>query len=130
MQAPATAPWGLSISDADFEKLKADFEPESWDDKWRVSATDPSQSDNISSTLLEPDGQGFLRIACGTDSSGVKIEAITWEQDKNGIRISEDQAKAEVMCMTRRRLGCVFDAFLEDDHSTLFIYLAAQIGAS
>lgn len=48
MQEPATAPWGLSISDADFEKLKAGFEPQDQDDKLRVSVTDQSQSGNIS----------------------------------------------------------------------------------
>lgn len=30
---PATTPWGLSISDSDFEKLKAGFEPQDHDDK-------------------------------------------------------------------------------------------------
>lgn len=43
MLEPATAPWGLSISGADLEKLKAGLEPQDQDDKWRVSATDPSQ---------------------------------------------------------------------------------------
>jgi hypothetical protein len=43
MLKPATAPWGLSISGADLEQLKAGLEPQDQDDKWRVSATDPSQ---------------------------------------------------------------------------------------
>ncbi|KAK8065418.1 hypothetical protein PG997_012165 [Apiospora hydei] len=38
---PCSSPWDLSISGADIEKLKF------WDDKWRVSATDPSQSGNV-----------------------------------------------------------------------------------
>ncbi|KAK7967673.1 uncharacterized protein PG986_001950 [Apiospora aurea] len=42
----ATAPWDLGVSDADVEKPKAGFEPVSWDGKWRVSVTDPSQSGN------------------------------------------------------------------------------------
>jgi len=33
MQEPATAPWGLRISDADLAKLKAGFIPQDQDDK-------------------------------------------------------------------------------------------------
>ena len=47
---PATALWGLSISDADFEKLKAGFQPVDMDDKWVTSVTDLERG-SISITL-------------------------------------------------------------------------------
>jgi hypothetical protein len=39
MQEPATAPWSVSISHADFMKLKAGFEPQNQVDKWHYSIT-------------------------------------------------------------------------------------------
>lgn len=135
MQEPATAPWGLSISDADFEKLKAGFEPQDQDDKWRVSVTDQSQSGNISIHLARSGTGKELYVLVvelrdgGSSSSGVKIEAITWEQNKGGIRISEEQAKKEVVIITRRLLECDFDALPEYDVSDLWNHPAAQIVA-
>jgi hypothetical protein len=59
----------------------------------------------------------------GSNSSGVKIEAITWEQNKGGIRISEERAKKEVVIITRSLLDCDFDALLEYDGANLWIIL-------
>jgi hypothetical protein len=36
MENPATASWGLSISDADFAKLKRGFMPWDMDDRWVI----------------------------------------------------------------------------------------------
>ncbi|OTA63980.1 hypothetical protein K449DRAFT_380915 [Hypoxylon sp. EC38] len=142
MQEPATAPWGLSISDADFEKLKAGFEPQDQDDKWRVSVTDQSESGNISIHLARSgtDKELYVLFVKPSDSgdsggssssnSGVKIEAITWEQNKGGIRISEEQAKKEVVIITRGLLECDFDALPEYDASDLWNHPAAQIGSN
>lgn len=136
MQEPATAPWSLIISDADFEKLKAGFEPQDQDDKWRVSVTDQSRSGNISIHLVRGGTDKELYVLVvkpsdgGSSSSGVKIEAITWEQNKGGIRISEEQAKKEVVIITRRLLGCDFDSLPEYDVSNLWNHPAAQIGAN
>ena len=136
MQEPATAPWGLSISDADLEKLKAGFEPQDQDDKWRVSATDQSQSGTISIHLARSGTGKELYVLVvkpsdgGSSGSGVKIEAITWEQNKGGIRISEEQAKKEVVIITRRLLECEFDALPEYDVSDLWNHSAAQLGAN
>ena len=52
MQEPATAQWGLSISDADFKKLSAGLEPQDQDDKWRILASDPSQNGIMSNVQL------------------------------------------------------------------------------
>ncbi|OTA84777.1 hypothetical protein M434DRAFT_16289 [Hypoxylon sp. CO27-5] len=135
MQEPATAQWGLNINEADFRKLKAGFEPQDQDDKWRVSVTDQSESGNISIHLARS-GTGkelyvlFVKPSDGGGSSNddVKIEAITWEQNKGGIRISEEQAKKEVVIITRGLLECDFDALPEYDVSDLWNHPAAQIG--
>ncbi|KAI1139291.1 hypothetical protein F5Y05DRAFT_381409 [Hypoxylon sp. FL0543] len=50
MQEPATAPWGLSISDTDSEKLKVGFEPQDQGDKWCVLAM--NQSENVASPSI------------------------------------------------------------------------------
>lgn len=131
MQEPATALWGLSISDTDFKKLKAGFEPQDQDDKWRVSATDQSQSGTISIHLARSGtGKELYVLVVKPSGGGVKIEAITWEQNKGGIRISEEQAKKEVVIITRRVLECGFDSLPEYDVSDLWNHPAAQLGAN
>jgi hypothetical protein len=93
MEDPATALWDLSISDADFEKLKAGFESEDMDDRWIISVTDLDQSGNISIHISRSwTKKELYRLAVkpSDGTSGVKIEAITWEQNKGGIHISEE----------------------------------------
>ena len=55
---------------------------------------------------------------------GVVIEAITWEQNKGGIRLSEEQAKKEVLLITRSMLQCDYDALPD-----MFNHPGARIGA-
>ncbi|KAI0007239.1 hypothetical protein F4779DRAFT_629269 [Xylariaceae sp. FL0662B] len=136
MEEPATAPWGLSISDADYEKLKAGFEPHDQDDKWHVWFTEQSQSGTISIHLARTGTGKELYVLVvkpgdggGSSSSGVKVEAITWEQNKGGIHISEEQAKKEVVIITRRLLECDFEALPDYDVSDLWNHPAAQIDA-
>ncbi|KAI9793812.1 MAG: hypothetical protein M1835_006970 [Candelina submexicana] len=136
MQEPATAPWGLSISDSDLKKLKAGFKPQDQDDKWRVSATEQSQSGTISIHIARG-GTGielYRLIVKPSDgdssSSGAKIEAITWEQNKGGIRMSEEQAKKEAVITTRNLLDCAFEALPEYDFSDIWNYPGARLGAN
>ncbi|TVY12605.1 hypothetical protein LARI1_G009412, partial [Lachnellula arida] len=131
MQEPATAPWGLSISAADLKKLKAGFEPQDQDDKWRVSATDHSQSSTIS-IHVSRSGTGrdfYVLVVKPSDGGSVEIEAITWETNKGGIRISEEQAKKEVVIITRGILECGFDALPEYDVSDMWNHPPAQLSA-
>lgn len=142
MQEPATAPWGLSISNTDFEKLKTGFEPQDQGDKWRVSVTDQTQSQGSNiSVHLARSGTGkelYILIvkpsnsdsSSSSSSGGVKIEAITWEQNKGGIRISEEQAKKEVVIITRSVLDCDFDALPEYDASDIWTHPGAQKDAN
>ncbi|KAK6849085.1 hypothetical protein PG995_012918 [Apiospora arundinis] len=77
---------------------KKGFEPESWDDKWGVSAEERSQSRNVSIHVTRnPTGKDSYVLDIrpqGEDSGeGVKVEAITWDQKKGDIHITEEQAK-------------------------------------
>ncbi|KAF2813238.1 uncharacterized protein BDZ99DRAFT_252032 [Mytilinidion resinicola] len=133
MDDPATAPWGLSISNADFEKLRAGFEPRDMDDKWAVSATDPDQSGNISIRVRRSwTGKEHYILAVKPSDGGsrAQIEAITWEQNKGGIYISECLGKKEAVMICRGLLGCDFDTLPYYDPSLLWNHPAAQIGAS
>ena len=47
MPEPATASWDVNISEADFLKLKARFEPQDQDDKWRVWHTEERHNGNV-----------------------------------------------------------------------------------
>ncbi|KAF2005944.1 hypothetical protein P154DRAFT_423453 [Amniculicola lignicola CBS 123094] len=119
MLAPVTAPWGLRISDVNFQKPKTGFESQDMDHKWRVLVKDQSQSGNIPAHLVEV---GRARNSTKTKmetANGVKIEAITWEQNKGGI-----------VMITRRLLECAFEALLEYDNSDLWNHPAARMGAN
>ena len=131
MQEPATAPWGLSISDADLKKLKAGFEPEDQDDKWLVSVKDDQSGTTSTHVVRAGTGKEYYVLhtkpssGSGSSSSGGKVEAITWEQNKNGIHISEEQAKKEVVLITRSVLECGFEALPEYDTEDVFNYPAS-----
>ena len=127
---------GLRINNSDYKKLSAGFEPHDQEYKWRVSVFDQnqSQSDKIISihvirvvanreihVLFVDLNNGGSGGSGGSSSSssgggggggggGVVIEAITWEQNKGGIRVSEEQAKKEVLLITRSMLQCDYDA--------------------
>ena len=139
MQEPATAPWGLIISNSDFAKLSAGFEPQDQDDKWRISVVDQSQSGNntisIHVTRVAANREIYVLFVNpnngGSSSVGdVVIEAITWEQNKGGIRLSEEQAKKEVVMITRSMLQCDYDALPEYDFEDMFNHPGARIAAS
>jgi len=133
MKEPATAPWGLPISNADLEKLKAGFQPQDQDEKWPASATYQPISIHVtrSATGIELYVLHIIVKPSDNNSSNsdnkIKIAAITWEQNKGGIHISEEQGKKEVVIITRGILGCDFDALPEYDVSDLWNHPAAQI---
>ena len=130
MEDPATALWDLSISDTDFDKLKAGFESEDMDDKWIVSVTDLDQSGHTSIHISRSwTKKELYRLAVKprAGASGVKIEAITWEQNKGGIHISEEQGKKEAVLLCRSILGCDIDTLPEYDSSIFWTHPAAQL---
>ncbi|MCJ1438052.1 hypothetical protein MMC27_007439 [Xylographa pallens] len=118
MQEPATALWNLSISYADFERLRAGIKPLDMDDKWIFSVTDLNQSGHITIRLIRSWTKTELyRLAVkpSDDFSGFEIEAITWEQNQGGIHISEEQGKKEAVLRCRYILGCDIDTLPEYD---------------
>jgi hypothetical protein len=62
-----------------------------------------------------------------SSSGGDKIEAITWEQNIDGVRIPEDLAKREVVLITRSVLGCDFDALSEIDFNEVSNHATYQL---
>lgn len=140
MLEPATAPWGLRISDTDLRKLSAGFEPQDMDDKFRISVFDQDESGNISVHVIRETGKRefyvlFVNPNNGDSSSssnsggGAVVEAISWEQNKGGIRISEEQAKKEVVIITRSILQCDYDALPWYDSEEILNHPGAKIGA-
>jgi hypothetical protein len=132
MQEPAIARWNVGISDTDFAKLKAGFEPQDHDDKWRYFVTDESENGNISIHVIRTGTRVehyILSVKPGEGSSGGgKIETITWEQNLQGrIRISVDLAKKEVVLITRSVLGCDFEALPEIDFGEVFNHPAYRL---
>jgi hypothetical protein len=53
MVDPATALLCLTISDTDFMKLKAGFEPANMDDRWAISAADSDDERTTTITLTQ-----------------------------------------------------------------------------
>ncbi|KAI0405189.1 hypothetical protein F4802DRAFT_187186 [Xylaria palmicola] len=116
MKKPLTAPWGLPVSDADVEKLKAGFKAQSMDDKWDILVEDPDESGNISVHIL----RSWLQEACyvlhivpksGNGTSGsAEIQSITWEGNKAGLQCDAEQAKKEAVILSRGHLNCEFEA--------------------
>lgn len=130
MLEPTIASWNLSISDSDFKKLKAGFEPQDQDDKWRIWATDERQRGRIS-IHFSRSGTGIKHYILsvklsdsGSSSTGVKIEAIIWAQRRREQHIPDDYAKMEVGMIARSILECDFDA-LPDYSEDLWNHPAA-----
>jgi hypothetical protein len=135
MQEPATASWGLRISNTDFEKLKAGLQPQDQDDKWHVYISNKEQSTisihvarsafNIEVYVLhiviKPDDD-----IDSDNGSIVEIASITWETNINGYRVFEEQAKKEVVMITRSNLECDFDALPEYDPDDMWDYRTAD----
>jgi hypothetical protein len=130
MVDPATAPWGVSISDADFEKLKVGFEPRDMDDKWLIQIADPDPSGIVSINICRGwigRKYSILHIRPSDASSGVKIESITWEQNNGGYRVSEEQGKKEAVILCRAILECDFDKLPHYEVSDLWNYPPAVV---
>ena len=114
MKDPHTAPWGVSISNADLTKLKAGLEPQNQDNKWRVWASDQDQSGNMSITFARTAFRREMYIFhVKAGDGGNSIEAFTWEQSNGAARISEELAKKQVVVLSRKLLECDMEALPE-----------------
>jgi hypothetical protein len=130
MKEPATAAWGLHISDTDAEKLKAGFQPLDQDDKWHiyVSTTEPATSVHIARSAFGVETY-VVHIAekTGDEGSSAEIASITWETNKGGIRISGEQAKKEVVNLTRSILECDYETLPYYDPVDVWNYPKADL---
>jgi len=130
MKEPLTAPWGLPLSDADVEKLKAGFRCQSMDDKWDMLVEDPDENGNISLHIL----RNWLQEECyilhivpkpsNDDGGSAKIQSITWEGNMAGLQCDAEQAKKEAVILSRIRLHCEFETLPHYPSSVLWDFSA------
>jgi hypothetical protein len=115
MKESLTAPWGLAISDADVEKIKAGFRSHNMDDKYDILIEDPDENGNISLHIIRSVVQEecyILHIVpkpSNDDSGSAKIQGITWEGNKSGLQCDAEQAKKEAVILSRMLLHCEFE---------------------
>ncbi|KAI0974340.1 hypothetical protein F4678DRAFT_372010 [Xylaria arbuscula] len=115
MKEPLKASWDLPISDADVDKLKVGFRPQSMDDKWEILIEEPDEDGNISIHIL----RSWLQEDCyilhiipkpnNNDGGSANIHSITWEGNKNGLQCGAEQAKKEAVILCRGHLRCEFE---------------------
>jgi len=124
MEDPATALWGLRISDADFEKLSAGFEPQDMDDRWKFAGTDLDENGKISVHMIRScTVEYYVLVLKPSDSNNsAKIEAFTWERNRNECYTDEERAKKQIVVLCRNILGCNLDEFPDFDASSLWDY--------
>jgi len=115
MKMPATALWGVRISDTDLKKLKAGYIPEDQDDKWLFYATEEPLTVHIVRSALHVDCYVLhIVIKPGDDSSSgssAEIASITWETNRGCL--TEERAKKDAVLISRTVLECDFDALPE-----------------
>lgn len=136
-----SASWDLVISEADWTKLQAGLWPRDMDDRWIYEVDEPDVSGVITIHIkrswtgielyamhIKPKtGQSDSSEASG-DNDPTTIIAITWEQNKNGILITEEQAKIEVTILTRNLLDCDFDQLPFYDNDLMWNHPNMSLG--
>ncbi|KAK2776655.1 hypothetical protein CKAH01_12305 [Colletotrichum kahawae] len=133
MPLPTSAPWGLTISEADFEKLKDGLEPLDQDDKWRYKATYAEENDTVTIHIIRVGmGHELYSIVIKGGNSGKSggkntIETIHWSQDQGGNPISEALAKKHVVILSRCNLECDFEAAPDYDTEDFYDEPAADV---
>ncbi|KAF9875433.1 hypothetical protein CkaCkLH20_07253 [Colletotrichum karsti] len=115
MPKPASAPWGLIISEADFKRLKKGLEPESMDDKYQIKATEDSDSGAVTIHWVRAFHDEFWSLVIkkyDDDNSNTiyRIDTINWAQVHSTVPISEALAKKQVVVLSRCNLECDFEA--------------------
>ncbi|KAH9237675.1 hypothetical protein K456DRAFT_49907 [Colletotrichum gloeosporioides 23] len=126
MPVPVSASWGLTISHADFEKLKAGLEPLDQDEKWHYKATNDEENGTVIIHIIRVGmGHELYSIVIKADNNGNgsennTIETIHWSQDQGGNPISEVLAKKQVVILSRCNLECDFEAAPDYDSEDFF----------
>ncbi|TLS31179.1 hypothetical protein PpBr36_02410 [Pyricularia pennisetigena] len=138
MNERLTAPWGIRISKKDVEKLMAGLEAEDMDDKWDVVVEKHTDKDGSVSVHFVRSWTGdeiyILHLEGISDDldrqdGGAKVGAITWDGDKNDVRIDAEQAQKEVVHLARVILSCEFDELPKYDPSKIHDHPAYRLDA-
>ena len=104
MEHPATAHWGLRISNTDLRKLQRGFQPQDMEDRWECSADTPDKQGNIvvhwkrswtGSKEIE------LQVKRLGDGDGAEIAEITWNKGTGATELDEAAGKklATQLCL-------------------------------
>ena len=119
MKKPLTSPWGLTISNADLEKLKTGFKSKSMDDKWNLLVEDLDEDGKFSVHVFRSWLQEEVYIlhvvpqrssnVNQEDVGSASIQSIIWEGNKAGLQCDAEQAKKEAVIVARSQLGCEFE---------------------
>jgi len=107
MEHPVTAPWGLRITSADFEKLKGGFQPQDMEDRWACTADEPDQrGSTVVHWCRSWTGSEQIALRVNRLHDGGEIVEITWDTGAGAIRVSETAGKALATQLCRGLLGC------------------------
>ncbi|KAH8589855.1 hypothetical protein B0O99DRAFT_636000 [Bisporella sp. PMI_857] len=107
MEHPVTAPWGVRITNADFEKLKGGFQPKDMEDRWACSADKPDQQGSIVVHWRRSwTGSEEIALRVNRLSDGAEIVEITWERGTGETQVSEIAGKTLATQLCQNLLGC------------------------
>ncbi|TLS22550.1 uncharacterized protein PpBr36_09899 [Pyricularia pennisetigena] len=120
-----TVPWGIGINEKDFEKLITGYETVDMDGQWDVLVENPDKDDNsIISVHFVRSWTGhdiyILHLHNPDPKNGAKVHSITWEGNKNGVRIDAEQAQKEAVLLARDLLKCEFDELPHYDFNEVY----------
>lgn len=105
---PVTAPWGVRITKADFDKLKKGFRPQMMEDRWECRADDlPDQRGNTTVRFYRSwkrSEQVALQVKSYND--GAVVGEITWNQGYTEDPFTEEDAKELATNLCQNLLGC------------------------
>ncbi|TLD28593.1 hypothetical protein PspLS_04050 [Pyricularia sp. CBS 133598] len=143
MRERLTAPWGVRINKKDVEKLTAGFQSTNMDQQWNVLVENSDNSATISVHfarswtghdiyilhLDNPNQQDQIQPKGKQNhpGGGTKIHSITWEGNKNGVRIDAEQAQKEVVDLARSFLRCEFDELPQYDSDEIYDHPAYKL---
>ncbi len=133
MQDPASAPWDLNITNKDFRRLKRGFNPQCMEDRWAVKVTDPDQDGKISVHISRSWTEMHcyaLAVKPRDGKNSAKIEAITWDLNRDGLYTKEEQAKGQAACVCRWVLGCELGELPNYDGQDFWHYPRPQTDAN
>jgi len=109
MENPTTAPWGLRISNSDFEKLQVGFTPQNMDDRWECATDKPDQQGNTTVRLSRSwsGSVEFILAVKGGGDNGAEIAQITWNKD--ALTPTDAEAKEIASNICRNHMYCEWE---------------------